>query len=80
MSPSKQNSNDLERENSEKKLLSHYQASLDARELDPDPHQKVIILALQDISDDLLASEASSPLSSFSQTSFLKNQRKKLLQ
>lgn len=70
MSPSKQNSNDLERENSKKKLLSHYQASLDARELDPDPHQKVIILALQDISDDLLASEASSPLSSFSQSSF----------
>jgi cell division protein ZapE len=70
MSFSEHYSNDLEREQSEKKLLSSYQASLDIGELDPDPHQKIVILALQKIFDNLLASGASSPLSSSSQTSF----------
>ena len=69
MSSSEHTSNDLERVRSEKSLLSSYQASIDAGELDPDPHQKVVILALQEIYDRLLTSGASSPLSSFSKTS-----------
>ena len=69
MSSSKQSSTTLEQKLSDKNLLSSYQASLDSGELDPDPHQKVVVLALQEIYDDLLASGASSSLSSFSQSS-----------
>ncbi len=70
MSSPKHSSNNVTQSHVENKLISIYQASIDAGELERDPHQKVVILALQETYDDLLASGSSSPLSSFSQTSF----------
>ncbi len=55
---------DQKPEQSGKTLLSYYQASIDAGELDPDPHQEVVIVALQNIYNDLLNSGTSSVLAS----------------
>ena len=69
MSSSDHDSNDPNKKQLDNALLSSYQASIEAGELDPDPHQKIVILALQEIYDKLLSSGGSSPLSSFSQSS-----------
>jgi len=69
MSFSEQDSTNLDEHQTENLLLSSYRASIEAGELDSDPHQEVVILALQEIFDKLLSSGGSSPLASFSQPS-----------